>query len=83
MPRILLSADHVTPLVLDAIGAEYATPALAAAYPALPRAFRTSPERIAGLQGTDFAAVVQEYRRGCAESAEKAFCNVPRVAVGV
>lgn len=83
MPRILLSADHVTPLVLEAIGAEYIQPLLAAAYPPLPQPFRTTPERIEGLQDTNFAAIVEDYRSGCAESAKKPFCNISRVGLKV
>lgn len=83
MPRILLSADHVAQLVLESLAAEYSQPLLATAYPPLPQPFRTTPERIAGLQNTDFAAIVKDYRSGCAESARKSFCNISRVRLNV
>ncbi|KZM21387.1 uncharacterized protein EKO05_0006148 [Ascochyta rabiei] len=80
MPRILLSAAHITPVVLDSLGVEYSQPLLATAYPPLPQPFHTTLERIERLQNTDPAAIIEEYRRGCAESAKKPFCNTSRVA---
>jgi hypothetical protein len=74
MPRILLSTANITPLVLDALGIEYKKPALAAPYPALPKPFHVTAERVHRLQAIDLAAKIKSYKAGCEESARKPFC---------
>lgn len=78
MPRILLSAAHMAPLVLESLGLEHSQPLLASAYPPLPEPFRTTAERIERLQSTDVAAVAEQYKKGCEESAKKPFCDPGR-----
>jgi hypothetical protein len=74
MPRILLSTAHVVPLVLDSLGMDYKQPALAAPFPALPKPFHATAERIKRLQAFDLAAKIESYRADCEESARKPFC---------
>jgi len=78
MPRILLSAAHITPLVLESLGVDYRAPLLVASYPPLPRPFHATPERIERLQDTNTAAMVACCKQRCAASAEKPFCNIAR-----
>lgn len=79
MPRILLSAAHIAPLVLGSIGVEHATPAIAASFPALPQPFHATPERVESLQKTfDMAADIDSHNKKCQESAKKPFCNDER-----
>ena len=78
MPRILLSAAHITPLILSSLGLEHTTPALARAYPPLPQPFHATASRISKLQNTDVAAIISEYNASCANSAKKPFCNIER-----
>jgi hypothetical protein len=78
MPRILLSATHIAPLVLESLGLDYNTPELVAAYPPLPKPFHATAERIESLQSTDVAAIAEQYKRGCEESAKKPFCDPGR-----
>ncbi|KAH8730277.1 FAD dependent oxidoreductase-domain-containing protein [Phaeosphaeriaceae sp. PMI808] len=79
MPRVLLSAAHIAPLVLESLGIEYTQPLLAASFPPLPQPFHAHPERIERLQSTDPASMLESYRQQCAESAVKPFCNISRV----
>ncbi|KAK5105869.1 hypothetical protein LTR62_001956 [Meristemomyces frigidus] len=74
MPRILLSTAHITPLVLDSLGMEYKQPTLTAPYPALPRPFHVSAERVEKLQAFDLAVKMESFRASCKESAMKPFC---------
>ncbi|KAF3034413.1 hypothetical protein E8E12_005655 [Didymella heteroderae] len=78
MPRILLSAAHIAPLVLESLGLEYSQPSLASAFPPLPRPFHATAERIERLQSTDVAAIAEQYKKGCEESAKKPFCDPGR-----
>ncbi|KAF1938601.1 DAO-domain-containing protein [Clathrospora elynae] len=78
MPRVLLSAAHITPLVLESLGVEYDQPPLAAPFPPLPQPFRATAERIERLQNTDTAAIAESYKQSCEESANKPFCNTAR-----
>lgn len=79
MPRILGSAAHIAPLVLESIGVEHETPSTAAAFPSLPQPFRATPERVERLQRTaDLAAEIEAHNIKCAESAKKPFCNDER-----
>lgn len=79
MPRVLGSAAHVTPLVLESLGVEYSQPLVAASFPPLPQPFRTTAERIERLQDTNLSALAEEYKQSCGESAKKPFCNTARV----
>jgi hypothetical protein len=75
MPRILLSAAHITPMVLDALNIKYTPPSLVAPYPPLPKPFHATTERINSLQKVNAAAVFEKYAKDCLESAKKPFCN--------
>lgn len=79
MPRVLGSAAHITPLVLESLGFEYSQPLIAASFPPLPQPFRTTAERIERLQDTSLSALAEEYKQRCGESAQKPFCNTARV----
>lgn len=79
MPRVLGSAAHITPLVLQSLGVEHSQPLIAASFPPLPQPFRTTAERIERLQDTNLSALTEEYRQGCEESTKKPFCNNARV----
>ena len=78
MPRILLSAAHIAPLVLESLAVDHSPPELVAAYPPLPKPFHASAERIENLQSTDVAAIAEQYKKGCEESAKKPFCDPGR-----
>lgn len=79
MPRILLSAAHIAPLVLNSIGLENKTPAIAAAFPALPQPFHATAQRVETLQKEfDLAAQVDAHNKKCKGSAKKPFCNDER-----
>jgi hypothetical protein len=78
MPRILLSAAHITPLVLESLGVEYTRPALVRSYPDLPRPFDITFERIKTLQKIDAAAKYEAQVKTDLESAQKPFCNDAR-----
>lgn len=75
MPRILLSAAHITPLILDALNAKYTPPSLVAPYPPLPKPFQATAERINSLQKVNSAAIFERESKNCLESAKKSFCN--------
>ncbi|KAI4661096.1 uncharacterized protein J4E79_004906 [Alternaria viburni] len=79
MPRVLGSAAHITPLVLESLGVEYSQPLIAASFPPLPQPFRTTAERIERLQDTNLSALAEDYKQRCGESAQKPFCNTARV----
>jgi hypothetical protein len=79
MPRVLGSAAHVTPLVLESLGVKYSQPLVAASFPPLPQPFRTTAERIEKLQDTNLSVLAEEYKQRCGESAKKPFCNTARV----
>jgi hypothetical protein len=79
MPRVLGSAVHITPLVLESLGVEYSQPLIAASFPPLPQPFRTTAERIERLRDTNLSALTEEYKQSCEESAKKPFCNTARV----
>ncbi|KAI7202434.1 hypothetical protein KC343_g5132 [Hortaea werneckii] len=78
MPRILLSAAHIAPLILQSIGAEHTMPELAKTHPALPKPFLATGERIEDLQSTDWLKKAAAYRQSCEESAAKPFCRDAR-----
>ncbi|KAF2630550.1 DAO-domain-containing protein [Macroventuria anomochaeta] len=78
MPRILLSAAHITPLVLESLNVEYSQPLLAASFPPLPQPFQVTAERVERLQNTNIAAIAESYKQSCEESAKKPFCNTER-----
>jgi hypothetical protein len=86
MPRILLSTANITPSILESIGFSHSVPALAAPYPALPKPFRVTKERVEKLQGTDVAKRARLTRERYAASSRKEFCRdqrwLPDVAVG-
>lgn len=78
MPRILLSAAHIAPLVLESLGYEHSAPELVAPYPALPKPFHVTSERVERLKGTDVSKMVETQHARLAESAKKSFCDVGR-----
>lgn len=79
MPRILLSTAHIAPLVLESIGVEHSTPEIATAFPALPKPFHATSERVERIQREfDLAAEVAAHKKKCEESAGKPFCNDER-----
>ncbi|KAI5366417.1 Putative FAD dependent oxidoreductase, FAD/NAD(P)-binding domain superfamily [Septoria linicola] len=79
MPRILGSLAHLTPLVLESLNLEHTLPSVAAIFPPLPSPFHATPERVQRLvQTADVAAKAEAYRKSCAESAAKRFCNDER-----
>ena len=78
MPRILLSAAHIAPLVLESLGFDYNLPSLASAYPPLPQPFHVTAERVQRLQSTDVAAIAEQYKKGCEASAKQPFCDPGR-----
>ncbi|KAF2252731.1 nucleotide-binding domain-containing protein, partial [Trematosphaeria pertusa] len=78
MPRILLSAAHITPLVLGSLNISSSIPPLATSFPALPKPFHATRERIEKLQETDLEALREAYRQKCKDSAKKEFCNTAR-----
>ena len=75
MPRILLSAAHITPMILDALNIKYTPPSLVAPYPPLPKPFQATAERISSLQKVNSAAIFEKNSKVCLESAKKPFCN--------
>ncbi|RMZ71110.1 fad dependent oxidoreductase superfamily [Pyrenophora seminiperda CCB06] len=79
MPRVLLTAAHIAPVVLESIGFQHSTPHLAATYPPLPKPFHVSAERIERLQKTDPAEFARETIEANNASAKKPFSNTPRV----
>jgi hypothetical protein len=83
MPRVLGSAAHITPLILESLGVEYSQPLIAASFPPLPQPFHATAERIERLQDTNVAGMVEEYNLRCKESAKKPFCNTARVVAGL
>lgn len=78
MPRVLLSAAHIVPLVLQSLDIEFSPPSLTSNYPSLPAPFHATAERIERLQSTDVTAIAEQYKKGCAESARKPFCDPGR-----
>jgi hypothetical protein len=78
MPRILLSAAHIAPLVLKSLGVEFTQPALVASYPDLPKPFDITLDRIETLQKVDAAAKYEAQVKTDLESAQKPFCNDAR-----
>ena len=78
MPRILLSAAHIAPLILKLIGAESTMPELSKTHPVLPKPFLATAERIEDLQSTDWLKKAAAYRQSCEESAAKPFCRDAR-----
>lgn len=78
MPRILLSAAHIAPLVLSSAGIEFEPPALVAPYPPLPQPFHITSERIQRLQQVDAAAKYEADVKSSLESAKEPFCNDAR-----
>lgn len=78
MPRVLLTAAHIAPLVLSFLEIAKTTPQLALSYPPLPEPFHLTRERLDRLQGFDVDGFQETWRARCAESAKKPFCNIPR-----
>ncbi|KAF7557929.1 hypothetical protein G7Z17_g324 [Cylindrodendrum hubeiense] len=75
MPRILLSTAHITPLILDSLGVKYSPPSLVGPYPALPKPFLATQERIDSLQKLDAGAIFEQDKTDALESAKKPFCK--------
>ena len=84
MPRILLSAAHITPLILTSLSIEHSPPALVGPYPPLPNAFHVTRERVEILQKVDAVEKYEARVKAELESAKKPFCqdvrNRPRVS---
>jgi hypothetical protein len=75
MPRVLLSAAHIAPLILDDLNVKYTAPSLVVPYPPLPKPFLATAERISSLQKVNSAAIFEKNSKDCLESAKKPFCN--------
>ena len=78
MPRILLSAAHITPLILSLLGIEFTPPELVAPYPPLPKAFYLTTDRIERLKKVDAKAKYDADVKNNLESAKEPFCNTER-----
>lgn len=78
MPRILLSTEHIVPLVLESLEFDSSRPALASGYPPLTKPFLVTPERVERLQGTDCDFEARLYKERCEESSMKTFCRDER-----
>ncbi len=78
MPRILLSAAHIAPLILETLGIKHTQPSIVAPYPPLPHPFEITKERVEKLQKVDADAIVEGYMESALESATKPFCNEVR-----
>jgi hypothetical protein len=83
MPRILLTAAHLAPLILDSLGVTYSQPSLASTFPPLPRPFEATRERIERLRDTDVKAIAEQYKQGCEKSAQKPYCNLSTAGVSI
>lgn len=82
MPRILLSTEHIVPLVLKSLSFESSRPNLASKYPPLPKPFLVTPERVERLQSTDVDVKARLYKERCEESM-KSFCRNERSMRGM
>ena len=71
MPRILLSANHLVPLILDDLGLASTPPKLVAKYPSLPRAFEITPERMERVKSIDAEAKFEAEIQACLESSRR------------
>ncbi|RDW68474.1 hypothetical protein BP5796_09131 [Coleophoma crateriformis] len=78
MPRILLSAAHITPLILQFLKINFTPPALVAPYPLLPEPFHATAERIKKLKKLDATELFEKTVKADLESAQKSFCNDAR-----
>lgn len=79
MPRILLSAAHIVPKVLESLNFEHKPPALVNDYPPLPGPFHSTPQRVASLiQTVDVDAMAKEYKEKCEIAAARPYCNDER-----
>ena len=78
MPRILLCAAHVTPLILNFLGVEFTPPSLVEPYPKLPAPFEITKKRIDALLKVDAYLKLENSWKNAKESAKKEFCNTPR-----
>lgn len=78
MPRILLSAAHLTPIILDSLGVEWTAPSLVASYPALPEPFVVTAARVEALKGADMGSVYENEIKDHEEGAKNSYCNQPR-----
>ncbi|KAK0111676.1 hypothetical protein ONS95_002021 [Cadophora gregata] len=78
MPRILLCAAHIAPLILDSLGVEFTPPSLVEPYPKLPAPYEITKERIDRLQKEDTSLRFENSVKQAEESAKKAFCNTDR-----
>lgn len=78
MPRILLSAAHMTPAILSSLGIKFKLPALVAPYPPLPKPFHLTPERMERLQKVDAMAKYEAEVQNNLESSKEPFCNTER-----
>lgn len=78
MPRILLSTAHLVPLILTSLGIESTPPALVEPYPALPRPFHITTDRIGRLQKINAKAKYNADIKRNLESAKEEFCNDDR-----
>ncbi|PVH78497.1 FAD dependent oxidoreductase superfamily [Cadophora sp. DSE1049] len=78
MPRILLSAAHTTPLILESLGVKFTPPSLVEPYPKLPGPYEITKERMDRLQNVDAGLKLENSVKKAEESAKKDFCNTSR-----
>jgi hypothetical protein len=78
MPRILLSTAHITPLILEDLGTQWAAPELVSAYPPLPEPFVVTEKRVRAFTEADAQKDYDETVKSYEASAAKPFCNEPR-----
>lgn len=78
MPRILLSAAHVAPLVLAGLGVAWTAPGLVRGYPPLPGPFVVTAARVEALRGVDAGIAYDACVKGHEDSVKKPFCNEKR-----
>lgn len=75
MPRILLSAAHITPLILASLGVHFTIPKLVKPYPPLPKPFHITTERVARLQNVDAQRKYNADLQNNLDSAKEPFCR--------
>lgn len=76
MPRILLSAAHIAPLILSSLNINFTAPQLVTNYPPLPKPFRITPERMDRLQKVDAQEKYEAAIKNNLECAKEPYCMV-------
>ena len=74
MPRILLSTAWLVPRVLDSMGIPWTTPQAVLGTPDIPKPFRITPERMAGLANFDLKKYYETSIAESKSSAHKEWC---------